>query len=117
MFGRRETALLKDQLHELKASAKTWASATRSAAQTETKLLLTKVESACCKIAVIEGSCLAEKSRIKALQDRCKDLQARLDHMVPVSDMQAAKAESGRLRATNGTLNQNVVCCRRRLRS
>ncbi len=72
------------------------------------KILLTKVDAVYNQIATLESSNLAGQRQIRALQDAKRDLQAQLGLMVPMSEMNAAKAESGRLRETIDTLNQKI---------
>ena len=108
-LDRNEVVQLKDQLHDFMALAMKWASSTRIAAQTEAKILLTKVETLYSMIAKIESNSLAGQSQIKALQDKTRDLQAQMGLMVPVSEINAAKAESDRFRETIDTLNQKNI--------
>ena len=107
-MARSEAAQLRDQLHDFRAKAKLWASPTRIAAQTEAKILLTKVDAVYNQIAQLESSHLAGQRQVRALQDARRELQAQLGLMVPVSDLNAAKAESGRLRDTVDALNQKM---------
>ena len=72
------------------------------------KILLTKVDAVYNQIATLESNNLAGQRQIRALQDAKRDLQAQLGLMVPVSDISAAKAESGRLRETVDALNQKI---------
>ena len=105
-FDRNEVSLLKDQMHDFRAKAKLWASPTRIAAQTEAKILLTKVDAVYNQIATLESNNLAGQRQIRSLQDAKRDLQAQMGLMVPLSDIHAAKAESSRLRESIEAMDQ-----------
>lgn len=97
---------LREQLHGLRAKAKQWATQTRISAQGEAKILLTKVDAVANQINQIEKSHHDARRQIVGLQDSRRDLQAQLAAMVPVSELQAARAEAGKLREAMDGLNQ-----------
>ena len=56
-----------------------------------------------------EGVGFGLRQQVKALQDSRRDLQARLQQMVPVAELQQAQAEAGQLRATIDRLHQEAA--------
>ena len=60
-------------------------------------------------IAMAEGVGFGLRQQVKALQDSRRDLQARLQQMVPAAELQQAQAETGQLRATIDRLHQEAA--------
>ena len=104
------------RLAEIQAKAKFWHAQTHIAAQTELRILLTKVDAVANQINQLEKSHHDARRQIVGLQDSRRDLQAQLAAMVPVSELQAARAEAGKLRELMDGLNQLLQAVRRKLR-
>ncbi len=94
------------QLEDLKAKSKFWAMQTRIASETEIKILLTKVDAAYNQIAQLERSLGDAHKHIEGLHSGKRDLLSRMGLMVPVSELNAAKSESSKLRETIDELKQ-----------
>jgi seryl-tRNA synthetase len=77
-------------------------------AQSEVKILLTKVDAAYNQIAQLDKSLSEAHRQIKALNAGKQDLAAQMGLMVPVSELHAAKAESSKLRETIDGLKQKL---------
>jgi hypothetical protein len=103
---RGESAVLREQLTDLKAKAKHWIAQSRISSSAEIKIILTKVDAAYNQIAQLEKSLGEAHKQIKALTAGKRDLMAQMGLMVPVSELHAAKAESSKLRETNDGLSQ-----------
>jgi predicted nucleic acid-binding Zn-ribbon protein len=94
------------QIEDLKAKSKFWATQTRISSETEVKILLTKVDAAYNQIAQLEKGLGEAHKHIEGLNSRKRDLLSRMGLMVPVSELNAAKAESGKLREMIEELKQ-----------
>jgi hypothetical protein len=105
-LSRGEAATLKEQLHELKARVKLLVSQTHVALGAEVKILLTKVDAAYGQIAQLEQGLTAAHSHIGNLQAGKRALLERIGLTVPASELDAAKAESGKLRGANDELSK-----------
>jgi hypothetical protein len=106
---RNEAVHLADQLHDLKAKAKLWATPTRMAAHAEAKILLTKVDAVQNQISLLESNSILAQKQIKALQDSKRELQAQMGLMVPLSDLNASQSEAGKLREAINDLRRQLL--------
>jgi predicted nucleic acid-binding Zn-ribbon protein len=97
---RNEAAVLAERIVDLKTKVKLWGAQTKLEAQSEVKILLTKVDAAYNQIAQLERSLGDAHKHIEGLHSGKRDLLSRMGLMVPVSELQAAKAESSKLRET-----------------
>ena len=90
----------------MRSKMKLWTAESRIFAQTDTKILLTKVDSLSRQVSESEGIFSELQKQIRGMQAGKLDLQAQMGLMVPVSDLHAAKAETSKLRETNDGLSQ-----------
>jgi peptidoglycan hydrolase CwlO-like protein len=90
--------VLAERIVDLKTKVKLWGTQTKLEAQSEIKILLTKVDAAYNQIAQLERSLGEAHKHIEGLNSGKRDLLSRMGLMVPVSELHAAKAESDKLR-------------------
>jgi hypothetical protein len=105
---RNEAAVLAERIVDLKTKVKLWGAQTKLEAQSEIKILLTKVDAAYNQIAQLDKSLAEAHKQIKALNAGKQDLVSQMGLMVPVSELHAAKAESSKLRETIDGLRQKL---------
>ena len=96
--GRAESALLVEQITDLRAKMKFWATESRIVASTDTKILLAKVDALSKETDQIGIASSTLQKQILGLNSGKRDLLSRMGLMVPVSVLNAAKAESDKLR-------------------
>ncbi len=93
MSNRKETADTLEILHDLQSKAKLWATQTKTTAQTEIKILLSKVDTYLTHIGLAEQKVSEHENHIKKLLLGKQQLHANLSTMVPARDLQAANEE------------------------
>jgi hypothetical protein len=106
--SRNEAAVLAERIVDLKTKVKLWGAQMRLEAQSEIKILLTKVDAAYNQIAQLEWSLGEAHRHIEGLHSGKRDLLSRMGLMVPVSELHAAKAESSKLRENIDELKQTL---------
>ena len=103
---RAESSLLVEQITDLRAKMKLWATESRIVASTDTKILLAKVDALSKETDQIGAASATLQQQIMGLNSGKRDLLSRMGLMVPVSELNAAKAESSKLRETIDELKQ-----------
>ena len=109
-LNRKETADTLEQLHQLQAQAKQWATQTRTTAQAEVKILLSKVDTYFTHIGLAESRVSEHENHIRNLLLGKQQLHSHLSTMVPAKDLQAANEEKKRA-------NERIADLSARLRS
>lgn len=94
---REETATLHGQMAELQLKVKAMVVHTRLTSQAETKILLSKVDAVYSQLAQLEKIIGVAYKEIEGLKLGKQDLLSILGEMVPVSELNAVKAESNKL--------------------
>jgi hypothetical protein len=92
----------------MRSKMKLWAAESRIFAQTDIKILLTKVDALFRQVTDSEGACGALQRQILALQASKLDLQAQMGLMVPVADLHSTKGETSKLREVNDGLKEQL---------
>ena len=87
---------------------KLWAAQTKISAQTDVKILLTKVDATNNQIAQLERSLADAHKQIKTLHAAKQDLHAQLWQMVHVSELHAARTETSKVREAHDGLGQQL---------
>jgi hypothetical protein len=106
---RAESARLTEQLADFRARMRLCAAEARIGAQTDARILLTKVD-AMLREAQSVGADL--QAQVRGLHAGKQDLQSRLRLMAPAAELRASKADAGALREANESLGQQLRASR-----
>ena len=99
----------------MSARVKLWGAQTKVSVQAEVQVLMHKVDAASSQVSQLQTKLAERHAQIQALNMGKRDLLLRLGRMVPISELHASQAETGKLQEDMKGLNQLLQAARKEI--
>ena len=96
-MGRTSAVERGELICRVKSEAKLWASQLKISGKAEVRILLAEVDSIKRDLTHMGASCFDLQRQVKGLQESRRDMLAQMHSMVPLSELENAKAEAAML--------------------